>query len=301
MFKLVAFALAVVSTVSGAAIFPRQNPPNGWDCDVLESYDDYHTRYLALSCQNQHNSQFFDDCCHPLKKGETLENDRKPYCTPGADPSSTLSELPSNTLITEPSSSPAPEPTSVPDSGDDCEDDDDEISDDDGDEDCDDDTPSTSPAYDPSSTPPSVPTPYTTDPTPTPTPTPTPEPSPSSTDQPAPSPSPDSNTSGSETHTGGDLTWFTQNGVPGACGTVHDDSDFIAALDYRAYGDTSSQSPYCGKKIRISWQDKSVDVIVADACPTCDNASSVDLSLAAFQALAPLDTGVLSGASWTLL
>jgi len=91
------------------------------------------------------------------------------------------------------------------------------------------------------------------------------------------------------------VTWFTQNGVAGACGTVHSDSDFVAALDSRTYGNTGSQSSYCGKTIRLSWQGKSVDVVVADACPTCSNPSSVDLSVAAFQALAPLDTGLLTG------
>jgi hypothetical protein len=82
---------------------------------------------------------------------------------------------------------------------------------------------------------------------------------------------------------------------------VHSDSDFIAALDTSVYGDTGVQSSYCGKTIRITWGGNSVDVVVADACPTCDNASSVDLSEAAFQALAPLSTGLLTGASWSVV
>ena len=90
-------------------------------------------------------------------------------------------------------------------------------------------------------------------------------------------------------------TWFTQNGNYGACGDLHSDSDFIAALDYRTYGDSGVKSPYCGQKIRVSWQGKSVDVTVADDCPSCSGPSSVDLSVAAFQALAPLDVGDLSG------
>lgn len=308
MFKSVALALLALSVVNGAPLFSRQNPPASYDCDILEPYSDYHTRYLAIGCQNQHNTQFFDDCCHPLKKGETLEDNRKPYCVPGANPSSTLSGLPANTLVSEPSSSPAPAPSPTPNSGDDdCDDDDndgDEMDnngdDDNGDDDCDDE-PSSPPANEPASTPsvpsPSVPTPSEN---PQPTPTPAPEPSPSSTDNSSPSPT-QGTPSNSETHTGGDLTWFTQNGVAGACGQVHSDNDFIAALDVAVYGDTGAQSSYCGKTIRITWQDKSVDVIVADACPTCDNASSVDLSQAAFQALAPLDTGLLTDATWVLL
>lgn len=208
------------------------------------------------------------------------------------------SSTPASTMLPQPTSSPAPEPT--PNAGNvdvDSEDNDDG---DDGDDDCDDE-----PSSEPSSTPASSPTPYENpDSTPTPTPTPT------STDDSTPSPTPstssdstssDSNSSGSDTHTGGDLTWFTQNGVAGACGTVHSDSDFIAALDTSVYGDTGAQSSYCGKTIRITWQGNSVDVVVADACPTCDNASSVDLSEAAFQALAPLSTGLLTGASWSVV
>ena len=91
------------------------------------------------------------------------------------------------------------------------------------------------------------------------------------------------------------LTWFTQDGNAGACGIVHSDSDFIAALDSRTYGDSGSQSSLCGKQIRISWQGKSVDVTVADDCPTCNTPSSVDLSQAAFEALSSLDTGLLTG------
>lgn len=91
------------------------------------------------------------------------------------------------------------------------------------------------------------------------------------------------------------VTWYTQNGVAGACGAKHSDSDFIAALDSRTYGDLSAKSQYCGKKIRVSWQGKTVDVTVADACPGCYNSASVDLSTGAFQALASLDVGELTG------
>ena len=94
------------------------------------------------------------------------------------------------------------------------------------------------------------------------------------------------------------LTWYTQDDEAGACGTVHSDSDLIAALDADTYGDVDSVSPYCGKTIRVTWQDKSVDVLVADACPSCANAASVDLSKGAFQVLAPLDQGELEGGKY---
>lgn len=210
----------------------------------------------------------------------------KPDCESGVIPSSTM----------PPVSTPTPNTGNI-----DVDSEGDDGSDD-GDDDCEDE-----PSSEPSSSSASGPTPYES---PEPTPTPTPTPTSTSTNDASPSPTPDtssnsnssnSNSSGSDTHTGGDLTWFTQNGVAGACGTVHSDSDFIAALDTSVYGDTSVQSPYCGQTIRITWQGNSVDVVVADACPTCDNASSVDLSEAAFQALAPLSTGLLTGASWSVV
>ena len=101
--------------------------------------------------------------------------------------------------------------------------------------------------------------------------------------------------SSSFTHPDFSVTWYTQDGNYGACGEKHSDNDLIAALDYRAYGDLGAKSKYCGQKIRVSWQGKSVDVTVEDACPSCFNSASVDLSQAAFKALASLDVGELTG------
>lgn len=284
MSKLVAFALvalAALSVVSAAPIFPRQTVSSGWDSETQQGYN---TRFLALDCQNQQNTQFFDDCCRPLKQGQALGDN----CS---NLSPTLSGSPSNTLMSDPPSTQTPEPIFVRDTSGDCEDDD---TCDEEEEDCD---PSSSPVNEPSLTPTSVSPPYKTH-SPTLTPTLSPEPSPSSSTDNA---TPTSTPANPETHTGGHVTWFTQDGNAGACGTVHSDSDFIVALDSDTYGDTSAQSPYCGKMIRISWQGKSVDALVADACPTCYNAASVDLSQAAFEALASLDVGELEDASWTLL
>lgn len=33
---------------------------------TMQNYDVYHDRYLKWDCQNQHNTTFFDKCCHPL-------------------------------------------------------------------------------------------------------------------------------------------------------------------------------------------------------------------------------------------
>ena len=86
--------------------------PSTYAEGYLEDYDTYHTRYLAIGCQNQHNTQFFDDCCHPMLATENLHDNRAAYCDPAnisssaAAPSSTAAEA------TSTSSSAAPAVTS---------------------------------------------------------------------------------------------------------------------------------------------------------------------------------------------
>jgi hypothetical protein len=84
-------ALSLIATSAVSALYvPRATAPKGWDTVALEvrlsipcdygfcldvasqSYDTYHCRYLALQCQNQHNTQFFSDCCHPLAVRNSL-------------------------------------------------------------------------------------------------------------------------------------------------------------------------------------------------------------------------------------
>ncbi|CAE6527622.1 unnamed protein product [Rhizoctonia solani] len=98
----------------------------------------------------------------------------------------------------------------------------------------------------------------------------------------------------SEVISGGYATYFYQNGVAGACGTVHSDSDPIVAVDYRRYGDTSKKSDLCGKKVLITniTNGKTVTATVADACPTCENENCLDLSEGAFKSLDDLNTGM---------
>jgi expansin (peptidoglycan-binding protein) len=51
----------------------------------------------------------------------------------------------------------------------------------------------------------------------------------------------------------------------------------------------------CGKSVRITNTEngKSVTVIVADECPTCKNANSVDLSTGAYDQIGDESKGVL--------
>jgi len=90
------------------------------------------------------------------------------------------------------------------------------------------------------------------------------------------------------TVTGGVATFFYQGGNAGACGKVNSDDALVAAMDSRTYGNTSRKSPLCGKKVEITntKNHKKVVVTIADACPTCKNKNSIDLSVHAFKTIA---------------
>ncbi|GAA5963745.1 hypothetical protein JCM3765_006836 [Sporobolomyces pararoseus] len=102
-----------------------------------------------------------------------------------------------------------------------------------------------------------------------------------------------SSSSGSYT---GEATFYYQNGVAGACGSVASDSDKVVALQTSMYG----SGGYCGKTITITNTDTgaSTTATVADECPGCSTSSSIDLSTGAFDAIGSEDTGVLN-VSWS--
>ncbi|KAG2078250.1 barwin-like endoglucanase [Suillus decipiens] len=273
-FVTLALSLIATSAVS-ALVVPRVTAPAGWDTAALEPYDTYHCRYIAIGCQSQHNTQFFSDCCHPLAANESV------------------SVLPAQCQM--PSGSTCNNGVLVSTGG--------------SDDGCGDD-PSSTPtasisASFSSSFPPfsvSVPTPSSSLPPVKITPVPTPSTSyppvnvastPSTTSTPTSTSTPSTGSSDSSLNYGGFGTYFYQNGVAGACGTVHSDSDFICAMDQSRYGNSGGVSSLCGKQVRITNQDNgnTITVTVADDCPTCQNANSIDLSVAAFQALDSLSVG----------
>jgi len=317
----------------------RATPPAGWATGYLEEYDVYHERYIAVGCENKHNTTFFDMCCHPMLATETLAKNRAPCCAPGSAvqcPSSSSSaaapastddddcddedegeDASSTVAATTPSS------TGSVDDGDDddCDDEDGEDAsstvtskgasststgddDDDCEEDGDDDSSATtavdhatkaatsthpvvSPASTHSSSEAAPTTTHTTHKTTT-----TAKASPTSTAEQSTKTTSSTSSSSGDLVTGGFATWFTQNGVAGACGTVHKDTDLVVALPTVAYQNGAN----CGRKIRVYKADDNthVDAVVADECPTCDNKECVDMSVAAFEALASLPIGQFS-------
>jgi rare lipoprotein A (peptidoglycan hydrolase) len=260
-FGIASLALAVVSAVSGRVLRHRKVPV-GWETAILEPYDTYHSRYLDLDCYDKHNTTFFDNCCHPLLKDESLSVLDNRQC------------FSSSTSDCEDGSSSVPQPTSY--------------------------SPAASDLYTPTSSPPVGPTSssslsYIVTPTPVPAnyvkptsaePTTTAEPT-STPAKASPSPSP-ANTGSSNYNTGGQGTFFYQNGNAGACGQVHQDTALIVAMDSATFN-----MSLCGKSVIIIniANGKSVTATVADDCPTCNNANSIDMSVATFTTIAAESVG----------
>ncbi|TBU65794.1 RlpA-like double-psi beta-barrel-protein domain-containing protein-containing protein [Dichomitus squalens] len=317
-FTLASVALTAVAGASAIVIphrhahVARQTPPSTYAEGYLEDYKVYHARYMALDCEAQHNTTFFDKCCHPLLATETLAKNRAPECNPANHVSSTASSAaPTQSQVLSSGGNDG-------DDGDDCDDDEPTSTvssaaptstDDEGD-DCDDDEPTstvtpssshvaTSTAHSStihSSSAHSVTlssthvattsshsssTPVTTHATT----------KASSTKTSAAAPTSTGSSSGD--FTGGHATFFYQGGNAGACGQVHPDSAFIAALQTKRYGDLSQESSNCGRKITATNTNngKSVTVTVADACPTCPEENDLDLSFAAFTSIATEEEG----------
>lgn len=91
--------------------------------------------------------------------------------------------------------------------------------------------------------------------------------------------------------TTGDVTYY--NPGLGACGETNRDGDAVAALAASLF---DAQRP-CNRKIRVSYQDRSVTVRVVDRCERCVG-NDVDLSPSAFkQVIGDLALGRVK-ASW---
>jgi hypothetical protein len=287
--------LLAVASVQGLAV-PYKAPPPGWATDYLESYMTYHTRYIELDCQAQHDTAFFNTCCHPLLKDESLST-LPAECTPST---STLTSTSTASAASASASDDGGE-------GDDCDGDGDgnDDGDDEGDDgDCSEDSqPNSSvpvnvgsqPTLTTSSTTAKATTSTHVIPTSTSSKNAASTHSTSSTDRATTTKTSSSatSTSSGSVETGGVATFFYQNGVAGACGTVHSDSDLIAAIDQDRYGNSGEVSALCGQQVKITntQNGKTVTVTIADDCPTCENANSIDLSVGAFTQIATEEQG----------
>ncbi|KNZ53607.1 uncharacterized protein VP01_318g5 [Puccinia sorghi] len=107
-----------------------------------------------------------------------------------------------------------------------------------------------------------------------------------------------SQASESESSYHGKATFFSQDGNPGACGKTHQDSDFVVAIQSEMYGG----GKFCGKTIIVTRKSTghSIKCVAADECPGCPTDQSLDLSIAAFNALGDPDEGVFD-ISWEVM
>ncbi|KAK4699918.1 hypothetical protein P7C70_g6334, partial [Phenoliferia sp. Uapishka_3] len=94
---------------------------------------------------------------------------------------------------------------------------------------------------------------------------------------------------GGQKYTGGQGTYFTQNGVAGACGKVNLDTAKVIAIDSAMYNNGAN----CGRSITITRvsDGRTATGVVADECPTCNNGTSLDMSEGLFLELGTYDEG----------
>ncbi|KZV72806.1 hypothetical protein PENSPDRAFT_683380 [Peniophora sp. CONT] len=98
-------------------------------------------------------------------------------------------------------------------------------------------------------------------------------------------------TASAQTYTGGEATYYFQNGVAGACGQVNPDSALIVAVQAQRFN-----TGLCGRQVQVTNTNNGESVVatVADECPGCQgNPNSLDLSEGAFEQIADLSAGVV--------
>lgn len=308
-------ALSAAASVS-ALVVPRmpKPPPAGWATDYLEPYQEYHARYIAIGCQDQHGTQFFADCCHPLLATEDLETARPAKCIPAPDALSDAtesedtvtddSEADYNSGDDDESAPPSPPPAALSTETEPSDDGEDKPQGGNGNHGNGNSNHSNEGQPQGDGEPQADAAPEGGNPD-----------DGGSSDGGGKGNSHNSNNNNQPSDggdggnpvsdaagliTGGFATFYEQGGVAGACGDFHSDSDFVAALDFRRYGDVDAQSPDCGRMIHLTNDNngKSVDVLVVDACPTCENENCIDLSPAAFNTIADPVEGVVP-ISWS--
>ncbi|PBC76525.1 chitodextrinase [Streptomyces sp. TLI_235] len=97
----------------------------------------------------------------------------------------------------------------------------------------------------------------------------------------------------------GKMTWYDDAGY-GACGTSINAAaeDLVAVSASWWTAANPNNDDLCkGISVEVSYNGRTVTVPVKDKCPTCP-ADHIDLSKPAFQRLADLDLGTVSGITW---
>ncbi|CAD6890456.1 unnamed protein product [Tilletia controversa] len=103
----------------------------------------------------------------------------------------------------------------------------------------------------------------------------------------------------------GEGTYYNMAGGITACGGSYTDSDMVVALSHSLYdtktvGGNPNNNGFCGKKLRASYQGKSVVVTAVDRCEGCAP-EDLDFTPAAFTKLADMSLGRIQGVKWEWL
>jgi len=154
----------------------------------------------------------------------------------------------------------------------------------------------------PSSTPNAVPTPVANvAPLP-----PTQAPPPPQTQAPPPPPPPPLNPSPGRSTCSGPGTFY-DIGL-NACGDTNIEPAMIAAVSWKLFdgfegftGGNPNENPICNRKIRATYQGKSVDVAIVDRCAGCEDECALDFSMAAFEKLAAFAAGRIFDVQWSFI
>ncbi|KAF2742540.1 hypothetical protein M011DRAFT_472131 [Sporormia fimetaria CBS 119925] len=181
-------------------------------------------------------------------------------------------------------------------------------------------TPTPAPVYTPE-TPKEQPA-YTPAPEPSPEPQPEPQPEPEpEPEQPAPQPAPEQPkyvpadpapappanppTNGGNMRQG-KMTVYDTHNADGACGRKLSDVGYTAAIPASQWGDDIWGSPdningnaWCGQKIKITYNGKTIDATVQDKCPGCDP-NQVDVTRAAWNDVTNNEPQGKVDVSWTM-
>jgi chitinase len=100
----------------------------------------------------------------------------------------------------------------------------------------------------------------------------------------------------------GEMTYYNDSGY-GACGsTVNAATQDLVAVSHEWWTSADpNQDRLCkGVSVQVTYNGKTITVPVKDMCPSCD-AGHIDLSQTAFQKLAPLEKGLVTGITWKFI
>ncbi|KAF7192776.1 Papain inhibitor [Pseudocercospora fuligena] len=89
--------------------------------------------------------------------------------------------------------------------------------------------------------------------------------------------------------------------APGSCGIGADDSQDVVAISHVYFkGKNGNGNPHCGKKVRVKYHGKTVELKIIDLCNACGE-HDLDIAIKPFQKLSGVKDGKHGGVNWEFL